>query len=1071
MNINMINLPTDNTETARDFHIYVMATMSSGKSTLINAIVGHELLPSANEATTATITRIIDNDGMDTFSATKIGNNGEKITTSDNANLALMKLWNNESNTKQIEIEGNIESIKEHSHTRLVLTDTPGPNNSQDASHFNTTINFIKNTNENFVVLYVLNATQLGTYDDKYLLNLIAEIIKEKGEQIKNRFIFAVNKIDCFDPEEENITAILHNVRRYLESNGIESPLVYPISAHLALLLRKPQSQHTRAERIKLHTLTSLFEEESEMNMMRYMPPLSAEVMQMLTTQAPSDLLLKSGVPVIEALINCSVKEANTLTTASMTMKKIEIKHNPFTVETTILINGKPPAENSKLSSYKETRLQVWIEDFFKELDDFFNGDNNFHITFTGVESDFLDIKEAAEKAKKADGMTIQLEWVKTAPAEDRLVKLEELLNTAYENSYFAHFIRDNHDVSHAIKEALNRDFDVYVVATMSSGKSTLINAMLGKNLLPAANEATTATITRVFDNDNLGGNFTAKRYNSKNIEIDTSKEISEEILRTWNKEPDTKRIDIEGNIKSIKKRPNARLVITDTPGPNNSQDPEHQRTTMGFIQDSQRNPLILYILNATQLGTEDDRNLLNLVAEKMSAQGKQNKDRFVFIVNKMDAFDPEKEYIPDILERVRNYLKNQGIAHPQIYPISANLARQLRLPEETLTRADRGDKKKNIDLFDEEPSMDLVQYMPISERTKRAMLERNADTPILLKSGLPAVEQVIDEYIDKYNLPFRLKRAYDAIKLAINNSLNETDLIKKLDQDEKVLASINADIQEIEKRRQKGFDTTAYKSKIAREGKRLPKHIENTLNTLRHNSGHAFRKIKAVIIKEASPYEAEQQIKQAEESLQFIYNQFINECENVFLSSQSHIRKELGEEYQKYVSDIFESCADLDLPILEGIKESVSAISFDFGLNDADIQEKEVVVGTKTVSASTWYNPFSWGSTKEVQILKTEKFVDLEAVWNKQAVAHQAKFNGLFKDAEKRIEQGKNTLVDQYIAFLDNEFNQKFNELLQSLEEKTSNKEAREQAIKDAKALSSWIAEFKQELEKTLAI
>lgn len=761
-----------------------------------------------------------------------------------------------------------------------------------------------------------------------------------------------------------------------------------------------------------------------------------------------------------------------------MTMKKIEIKHNPFTVETTILINGKSPAENSKLSSYKETRLQVWIEDFFKELDDFFNGGNNFHITFTGVESDFLDIKEAAEKAKKADGMTIQLEWIKTAPAEDRLVKLEELLNTAYENSYFAHFIRDNHDVSHAIKEALNRDFDVYVVATMSSGKSTLINAMLGKKLLPAANQATTATITRIFDNENLGGNFTAKRYNSKNIEIDTSENISDKILKTWNNAPDTKRIDIEGDIKSIKKRPNARLVITDTPGPNNSQDPEHQRTTMGFIQDSQRNPLILYILNATQLGINDDRNLLNLVAEKMRAKGKQNKDRFVFILNKMDAFDPAEEYIPDVLKRVHNYLEGQGIAYPQIYPISANLARVLRLPEKTLTDSEQFEKNRMISLFGKEPSMDLVQYMPISERTKHAMRERNTDAPILLKSGFPAVEQVIDEYIDKYNLPFRLKRAYDAIKLAINNSLNETDLIKKLDQDEKMLASINADIQEIEKRRQKGFNTTAYKGKIAREGKELPEHIQSKIAILNHERSDILRKIQnGFTKKEASPYEAEQQIKQAEDSLRFTYSKFINEYENVFLLSQSHIRKELGEEYQKYVSDIFGSCADLDLPILEGIKESVSAISFDFGLNNADIQEREVVVGKKTVNTSPrwvkWCFPLisNFLFKKEVVEYGKEKFVDLEMIWNRARNAYQAEFTKLEKDAEKRIEQGKNTLVDQYIAFLDNEFNQKFNELLQSLKEKTSDKEAREQAIKDAKALSSWIAEFKQELEKTLAI
>ena len=49
-------------------------------------------------------------------------------------------------------------------------------------------------------------------------------------------------------------------------------------------------------------------------------------------------------------------------------MNTIEIIHNPFIVETQFLISGQPPAEGCKLSSYKESRLQVWIEKLFDEL-------------------------------------------------------------------------------------------------------------------------------------------------------------------------------------------------------------------------------------------------------------------------------------------------------------------------------------------------------------------------------------------------------------------------------------------------------------------------------------------------------------------------------------------------------------------------------------------------------------------------------------------------------------------------------------------------------------------------------
>ncbi len=59
-------------------------------------------------------------------------------------------------------------------------------------------------------------------------------------------------------------------------------------------------------------------------------------------------------------------------------MNYIDITHNPFIVETTFLINGEVPAEGCKLSSYRESRLQTWIERLFDELSQLFNGDDRF---------------------------------------------------------------------------------------------------------------------------------------------------------------------------------------------------------------------------------------------------------------------------------------------------------------------------------------------------------------------------------------------------------------------------------------------------------------------------------------------------------------------------------------------------------------------------------------------------------------------------------------------------------------------------------------------------------------------
>jgi len=752
-------------------------------------------------------------------------------------------------------------------------------------------------------------------------------------------------------------------------------------------------------------------------------------------------------------------------------MNLIHITHNPFTVDTTFLINDQAPADGCKLSSYKESRLQLWVEKLFDELSDLFNGDNNFRIVFKGVESDFLDIQEAAQAAI-ASGMRVELEWVQTVPTEQRLEQIRELMTEAREHPKFDQFIEDNDEIRQSIEEAFNRDFDVYVVATMSSGKSTLINAMLGRDLLPAANEATTATIARITDNDQMTEQFTAKRYNRSGQLVGQESDVDLECLKEWNQLGDTQLIDIEGNIVAIREREDVRLVLTDTPGPNNSQDEEHQRTTMGFIQDSKRNPLILYVLNASQLGTNDDRNLLGLVAETMRKGGKQSKDRFIFVINKMDVFDPENgENIPSVLERVNQYLTSNGIHNPLIYPVSANLTRLIRKPGDQHTRKERGEFQAMADMFSEEPSMNMLQYMPITSRVRRSLKDKRY-SELLLSSGLPAVEAMIDEYIDKYNFPHRLKRAYDAMTRAIEVGLNEAELIEQLDQDERSLAHLNEEIMGLQQRQEKGFDTAAYKDKLEREGKALPPDTERQLYELEGSIEPVIRKLaERFSNKKATVDIAEIRVQETEELLQFNHKKLINSYETLFSSTQEIIRQDLHGEYDRYIADLFKETEHLQLPILEGIRKSVADISFNLSVKQDDIQEKRIVIGKREVSDSTWWNPFSWGSTRTVYDYGTETYVDLETLWKERATRIETEFASLVQSARTEIEAGKDRLINQYIAFMTREFDLKFAELLASLREKTTDREARERAIAEAKELHTWIENFKTKLDSTLAI
>ncbi|EGQ8224801.1 dynamin family protein [Vibrio cholerae] len=760
-------------------------------------------------------------------------------------------------------------------------------------------------------------------------------------------------------------------------------------------------------------------------------------------------------------------------------MNHIAMKHNPFLVETEFLINGHSPSESSNITAYGSKRLQLWVEQIFDDLQALFNGSNDFFIEFTGVESDFNDIKEAANNAIQK-GMCVELKFNPVAPAEERLEKIKSLINRVSEESpKFADYLANSDlKAKQDFEDALNNDFDAYVVATMSSGKSTFINAVLGQDLLPAANEATTATIAHIFDDKAQGDAFYGKRFDSNGNLIEQNEAVDLAIMKAWNADSETKTITLNGNIRAIKENNNVRLVLTDTPGPNNSQDPEHQRTTLGFIQDSKRNPLIIYVLNATQLGTNDDAQLLRLVADTMSKGGKQSKDRFLFVVNKMDMFDPERgENIEEALNRVKSYLEENGIHDPNLFPVSARMAYLLRKQGE-LTRAERNDKTNIADLLLEEPSMAFPQYMSVSTAVMSAMQEKAQHDEALqdqsmwralLNSGLPGVEAVIDEYINKYSFPMRLNRAHLAMTAAIERGMQEAELIKQLEIDEQALSLLQSEIQSLKARRDQGFNTQAYKEQLKQEGRDLPIKVHNELNELENSIKTLLRNIGTKFRGELSISEAESQVNIASQEISFEFHRLINEYEQVFQRSQDLIKQELLEEYQNHIATLFADSKELELPAFQALKHSISAIPFNIEVSKDDTYDKAVVSGYKTVKDSKWYNPFSWGRTREVPIYRDEKFVDLQDLWKSRGKVVRDQFESLKEQAKQRIKEDKDKLVDNYLAFLEGEFSSKFAAILADLEQKVENQTQRENAIAQAKTDIDEISAIKQELEAIL--
>ncbi len=302
--------------------------------------------------------------------------------------------------------------------------------------------------------------------------------------------------------------------------------------------------------------------------------------------------------------------------------------------------------------------------------------------------------------------------------------------------------------------------FPVIVMATMSCGKSTLINSLLGKSVLPSRNSACTAKPYYIYDNDDP---------KTASVEI-TGKsgtcvytENFAEVLDRANSDPDTEKIKIESQIKGVinTKR---RLVLIDTPGTNNSLDGTHERITLDIL-DTAGTALVVYVINAEQMGINDDKRLMLKLAAAMK---KNSALRAVFVINKADALDTEKnETLEDFMLEVKKYISVEcGIKSPDVIPISALAALLFKkvLAGESLTRKERNAFKECMMLYKPE-GLDLASYALTSDRLFASDTFEVAGEAYKARDIISALDRTGVPYLERYVQNAQIESERDSLK------------------------------------------------------------------------------------------------------------------------------------------------------------------------------------------------------------------------------------------------------------------------------------------------------------------
>ena len=687
----------------------------------------------------------------------------------------------------------------------------------------------------------------------------------------------------------------------------------------------------------------------------------------------------------------------------------------------------------------------------------------------------------------------------KDADPYQKMLKLKELYQQLQDGpieEFKTEDIQQNFDT------AINSDFRIVIVAPMSSGKSTLINAIVGRDLLPAVNQATTAVITEIKDNDQFE-DFLVNADDKYGNNVAKNKKATKKLISELNymkdpADPEGKEalihlVQLEGPIPNL---PSDMLntVFVDTPGGNNSQNMEHEQMMDEAINDENKS-LILYVFNGAQLGTNDSNIILQKIANAMqnSTNGKQSRDRFLFVANRMDEFDVSEEPYEEVIENtILPQLASNGITEPNLFLASAQTAKLIRMIAngEELSETEEEDLEKLVKRFNRSTRI-LPKYASLNstdrdklivDAEKHAEAGKEAENAIEaekhkhkaaeINSGIPAIEMAIKEYLQKYAIAIKIKTVHDTfMKKVIERNM--------VDNCEAEWAASQESFEAVKRELQEKRDNCDHSEKL-QEFRDKVDEIKLDIKSIKAEQAKVNRRIDRLV------ESAKDKVKL--EEAEYILTLFKHNLEDIGEDAQVALDNALNngvrmscqsivEEYAEYIREL-----DSDGAFSIGsydIKKTHDFAAFNLDkaedmLNDEKyVSEESVKVGEKTVKKKGFFAVIArifGGGYETVGVYEEQKYVALKQLIQDQVTEVQHSFdkemNSAIKDTEEKVDKLKKaTMVkleglDKMIA-----------DLIAEIDKMLISQEKLQEKVKKNAEKAKWIKNFIAQVEDLLTV
>jgi len=363
--------------------------------------------------------------------------------------------------------------------------------------------------------------------------------------------------------------------------------------------------------------------------------------------------------------------------------------------------------------------------------------------------------------------------------------------------------ISNKYGLENRVEELRSRmseiSLSIAFLGEFSSGKSSLVNSLIGKKVLPVFDEPTTATIVEVVGGEKLKA-FVEYDDKDELVEVNIS-EVGEYITNPSK----ISKVVIEVPENEVLKKG---FKYIDTPGIQ-SLDQTHEDITFGYLPKVDAAVLVMDINygGATE-------SIIKFLKDKLIDEESLNK--FIFVLNKADT-KPDKD-IEKVVENLKQQL-NDIIPNPVVIALSA---------KESLDDKEKGGLDKFIEAVNE--TIIKKKERLIKERYYKELCKKGKELSDNLKYLLDSIKDPVEDINIKIN---KANEELEKIKDSMEKVKREFKNFKEgLSQD--IREIVSSKINEIIKYSLKEEDYIASESELLSE--MLLSKFEMRFDTMKRN-------------------------------------------------------------------------------------------------------------------------------------------------------------------------------------------------------------------------------------------